>query len=59
MISLLALNVVFRTRMRNSRSKKSHNFQGLLLLSILYDDFLKFFKNRDKEFYLNFPRTAN
>ena len=51
-------------RMKNSRWKKSHNFQRLPLFSILYDDFLRFSKNRDKEFklgpmYFNFPRTGN
>ena len=51
-------------RMRNSRLKKSHNFQRLTLLSILYDDFLTFSENRDKKFklgstYFNFCRTGN
>ena len=35
--------------------KKSHNFQRLPLFSILYNDFLKFKENRDKEFKLG-PR---
>ena len=44
--------------------RKTHNFQMLPLFSILYDDFLKFSENRDKEFklvpmYFNFPCTGN
>ena len=51
-------------RMRNSWYKKSHNFQRLSLFSILYDGFLKFSENWDKEFkfrpmYFNSPRTGN
>ena len=38
--------------MRNSKYKKSYNFQKLPLFSILYDDFLKFSENWDKEFKL-------
>ena len=43
---------------------KSHNFQRLPLSSILYNDFLNFLENRDKEFKLgpmhsNFARTGN
>ena len=39
-------------------------FKRLTLFSILYNDFLKFSENRDKEFklvprYFNFPRTGN
>ena len=52
--------------MRNSRQKKSHNFQRLPLFSTLFNDFLKlkFSENRDKEFklgptYFNFTRTGN
>ena len=36
--------------MRNSRQKKSHNFQRLPQFSILCNAFLKFSENRDKEF---------
>ena len=51
-------------RMRNSRWKTSHNFQRLPLFSMLYDDFVKFSKNRDKELilgpmYFIFPPTGN
>ena len=51
-------------RMRTSRQKKSHNFQRLSLFSILYNDFLKFLENHNKEFKLgpthfHFPRTGN
>ena len=35
-------------RIRNSRQKKSHNFQRLPLFSISYNDFLKLPENRDK-----------
>ena len=48
----------------SSRYKKSHSFQSLPLFWILYNDFLKFLGNRDKEFklgprYMNFRLTGN
>ena len=51
-------------RMKNSRKKKSRNFQRLSLFSILYNNFLRFSENRDKEFklgptYFNVPHTGN
>ena len=42
----------------SSRYKKSHSFQSLPLFWILYNDFLKFLGNRDKEFKLG-PRYMN
>ena len=50
--------------MRNSMQRKSHNFQRFSLFLILYNDFLKFLENRDKEFklrpmYFNFPRELH
>ena len=39
-------------RMRNGTKKKSHNSQRLPLFSILYDYFLKFSENRNKQFKL-------
>ena len=43
--------------------KKSRNFQKLTLFSILYDGFINFSENRDKELmlgrmYFNFPSTG-
>ena len=39
-------------RMRSTSKKKSHNFQRLLLSSILHVDLIEFFEDRDKKFQL-------